>query len=67
MGNCRSDRRRSQNVDEEVEKMEYGHFAEGGRKYEIVTPHTLASWKNILYNDTYYLEMDQTLQGSGIR
>lgn len=47
--------------------MEYGHFAEGGRKYEIVTPHTLASWKNILYNDTYYLEMDQTLQGSGIR
>lgn len=45
--------------------MEYGHFAEGGRKYEIVTPHTLASWKNILYNDTYYLEMDQTLQGSG--
>ena len=45
--------------------MEYGHFTEGGKKYEIVTPHTPAPWKNFLYNDTYYLEMDQTLQGSG--
>ncbi|MBD5458597.1 MAG: hypothetical protein HDR27_08520 [Lachnospiraceae bacterium] len=48
-----------------VIKMEYGHFLEGGKKYEVTTPFTPAPWKNILYNDTYYLEVDQTLQGNG--
>ena len=45
--------------------MEYGHFSAEGKKYEVTTPRTPASWKNYLYNDTYYLEMDQMLQGSG--
>lgn len=45
--------------------MEYGCFLEGGKKYEVMTPHTPTVWKNFLYNDTYYMEVDQTLQGSG--
>lgn len=45
--------------------MEYGRFLENGKKYEILTPFTPVSWKNPLYNDEYYLELDQTLQGSG--
>lgn len=45
--------------------MEYGRFTDNGKKYEIRTPFTPTPWKNELFNDTYYLEMDQTLQGAG--
>lgn len=45
--------------------MEYGRFIEEGKKYEILTPFTPTSWKNPLYNDEYYAEVDQTLQGGG--
>lgn len=45
--------------------MEYGRFIENGSKYEILTPATPAPWKNCLYNDGYYLELDQMLQGGG--
>lgn len=45
--------------------MEYGRFIESGREYEILTPLTPTPWKNCLYNDSYYLEMDQMLQGGG--
>lgn len=45
--------------------MEYGRFIENGKMYEILTPLTPAPWKNCLYNDGYYLELDQTLQGGG--
>ena len=45
--------------------MKYGRFIENGEKYEIVTPLTPGAWNNCLYNDSYYLEVSQTLQGSG--
>lgn len=45
--------------------MEYGRFVEKGKRYEILTPLTPAPWKNCLYNDNYYLEVDQMLQGGG--
>lgn len=45
--------------------MEYGKFTAGGSGYEVTTPLTPSPWKNCLYNDSYYLEMDQTLQGAG--
>lgn len=44
---------------------EHGKFAEGGRIFEITTPLTPVPWKNHLFNDEYYLEMSQTLQGEG--
>lgn len=46
-------------------KMGYGEWKEGGKKYEISTPFTPVPWINHLYNDEYYLEVSQTLQGSG--
>lgn len=45
--------------------MEYGKFINGGQKYEITTPLTPSTWKNHLYNMSYYLEVDQSLQGEG--
>lgn len=45
--------------------MEYGHFIDGGKRYEVLTPQTPAAWGNPLFNDTYYMELDQMLQGSG--
>lgn len=45
--------------------MEYGRFLEDGKEYEIVTPLTPGAWSNCLYNDEYYLEVSQTLQGAG--
>lgn len=45
--------------------MKYGRFIENGKKYEILTPETPVPWNNCLYNDEYYLETDQNLQGSG--
>lgn len=45
--------------------MEYGQWLENGKKYEILTPLTPIPWQNYLYNDEYYLEISQTLQGSG--
>ncbi|MBQ8489341.1 MAG: hypothetical protein IJ535_06095 [Pseudobutyrivibrio sp.] len=45
--------------------MEYGNFINGGKEYEVVTPHTPVPWKNYIFNDNYYLELDQTLQGDG--
>lgn len=43
----------------------YGRFTDDGRKYEILTPLTPVPWNNHLYNDEYYLEISQTLQGEG--
>ena len=45
--------------------MEYGQFIENGRKYEIHTPLTPTPWSNCLYNEEYYMEVSQTLQGAG--
>ena len=45
--------------------MEYGRFLENGKKYEILTPLTPGPWSNCLYNDSYYLEISQTMQGAG--
>ncbi len=45
--------------------MEYGRFIDNGKNYEILTPLTPGAWKNCLYNDSYYLEVSQTLQGAG--
>lgn len=45
--------------------MEYGHFIENGKQYEIWTPETPGAWRNHLFNDGYYLEISQTLQGAG--
>lgn len=45
--------------------MEYGRFTDGGKYYEIDTPLTPGAWNNHLFNDTYYLEISQTLQGTG--
>lgn len=43
--------------------MKYGNFTGHGEKYEIITPTTPSPWSNCLYNDEYYLETDQNLQG----
>ena len=43
--------------------MEYGHFSENGKVYTITTPKTPTPWKNILFNDTYFLEASQRLCG----
>ncbi|WP_026507201.1 GH36-type glycosyl hydrolase domain-containing protein [Butyrivibrio sp. MC2013] len=43
--------------------MEYGRFTDNGRSYEISTPLTPGDWTNHLFNDEYYLELSQTLQG----
>lgn len=45
--------------------MEYGKFVDGGSGYKISTPLTPDTWNNHLYNDAYYLELSQTLQGAG--
>lgn len=45
--------------------MEYGRFTDSGKYYEIKTPITPGAWNNHLFNDTYYLEISQTLQGEG--
>lgn len=47
--------------------MEYGRFAEGGKRYEVLTPLTPSPWKNPLFNDGYLMELSQTLQGGGFR
>ncbi len=46
--------------------MEFGHFINEGKEFEITTPVTPAPWINALFNDEYYLEPDQTLQGEGM-
>lgn len=45
--------------------MAYGKFTEDGRSYEVLTPLTPASWKNPLFNDEYFMDLNQTLQGGG--
>lgn len=45
--------------------MEYGRFIDEGKRYQILTPLTPVSWNNCLYNDSYYTELSQTLQGAG--
>ena len=40
-----------------------GTFAEEGKAYVVHTPHTPTAWNNILFNDTYYMEVSQRMQG----
>lgn len=40
------------------------NFIENGKSIEILTPDTPADWNNYLFNDDYYLEVNQTGQGS---
>jgi cellobiose phosphorylase/cellobionic acid phosphorylase len=40
-----------------------GKFVNNGKGYQIDTPFTPAEWSNYLYNDGYYTEISQTLQG----
>lgn len=47
--------------------MEDGRFTEDGSNYEILTPLTPMQWKNPLFNDEYFMELSQTLQGGGFR
>jgi len=39
-------------------------FKDGGRRIDIYTPDTMADWNNYLFNDDYYLEINQVGQGS---
>lgn len=39
-------------------------FRENGKSIEIQTPDTPAGWNNYLFNDEYYLEVNQVGQGS---
>jgi cellobiose phosphorylase len=43
--------------------LDYGQFVDNGRGYEIKTPYTPNKWINNLFNDDYYMEVSQTLQG----
>lgn len=45
--------------------MKYGNFENNGKEYKINTPLTPSNWENYLFNDEYYLEINQMLQGSG--
>lgn len=47
--------------------MDFGRFAEEGKRYEVLTPLTPSPWKNPLFNDGYFMELSQTLQGGGFR
>lgn len=42
---------------------EYGHFEQDGKTYSITTVNTPTVWKNFLFNDEYFTEIDQQLQG----
>lgn len=44
--------------------MSYGKFINEGKGYVVNTPYTPTSWKNILFNDSYYMELSQTMQGN---
>lgn len=44
----------------------YGHFEDDGKRYVITTPRTPARWFNYLFNDTYYMEVGETGQGSSV-
>lgn len=54
--------RKGNSILEEIK--EYGYFGDGGRRYVITTPRTPARWFNYLFNDTYYMEVGETGQGS---
>jgi hypothetical protein len=43
--------------------MEYGNFVNSGSVYRVTTPKTPSIWTNYLFNDTYHMEVSQTLQG----
>lgn len=43
--------------------MEYGHFKNGGKTYEINNVKTPTPWKNTLFNDEYFMEVSQRLCG----
>ena len=43
--------------------MKYGYFDESGRVYSIQNVKTPVSWKNILFNDEYFMEASQRLCG----
>ncbi|WP_438444636.1 GH36-type glycosyl hydrolase domain-containing protein [Gorillibacterium sp. sgz5001074] len=42
----------------------YGHWEDRGQRFVIMTPQTPARWFNYLFNDTYYMEVGETGQGS---
>ncbi|MEI8206072.1 MAG: hypothetical protein WCG03_04270 [Kiritimatiellales bacterium] len=44
--------------------MPFYQFKNGGKQIEIYTPDTIADWKNYLFNDDYYMEVNQAGQGS---
>ena len=43
--------------------MAYGNFIDNGARYRITTPQTPAAWGNILFNDSYFVNVSQTGQG----
>ena len=43
--------------------MGYGEFFENGKGYRINTVKTPVAWKNILFNDEYFMEVSQRLCG----
>lgn len=43
---------------------DFGNFIGNGNSYVIHTPVTPATWFNYLFNDDYFMEVSQTLQGS---
>jgi cellobiose phosphorylase len=43
--------------------MSFGHFSEDGSTYNVTTHNTPSSWSNYLFNDEYYMDVSQTLQG----
>lgn len=44
--------------------MEYGHFSNNGKVYVIDKVKTPTPWKNILFNDEYFMEATQRLSGA---
>lgn len=41
-------------------------FKDEGRKFSITTPKTPRNWSNYLFNNGYYTEVSQTLQGKSV-
>ena len=47
--------------------MQYGKFVNDGRVYQVTTPKTPSTWTNYLFNDSYHVDVSQTLQGKSSR
>ena len=48
----------------EEKQMNYGNFCNGGRVYKINNIKTPTPWKNLLFNDEYFMETSQRLCGA---